>query len=41
MRSKKILVNASPGSGNTFCKTLIAENLGVADVIIEMEFEIE
>lgn len=29
MRSKKILVNASPGSGNTFCKTLIAENLGV------------
>jgi hypothetical protein len=29
MISKKILVNASPGSGNTFCKTLIAENLGV------------
>ena len=29
MRSKKILVNSSPGSGNTFCKTLIAENLNV------------
>ena len=29
MRSKQVLVNSPPGCGNTFCKTLLAENLGV------------